>query len=212
MQDYCNLTKQLKVQIVTALSPSVCSLQKHIVLQQQDGTIWEQRILRLRGVLTKVMEATLAFIDLISASEIILDGNSCNSKGAWSWINQVSNNIHFRLTNTLAYSYLADIGMDKTCWNETSDSNKTWKACWTKLWASNSSYRAKMFIWQVLAKGLFTGAQAVLMGHQAVLCKVCPLELETTPHLFETCRHARRSWQTLTSLHSSLGSSLKLPP
>jgi hypothetical protein len=50
------------------------------------------------------------------------------------------------------------------------------------------------------------------MGHQETHCKACPTELETIPHIFETCNHAKKSWRAMYVLHASRGQLLTLPP
>jgi hypothetical protein len=50
------------------------------------------------------------------------------------------------------------------------------------------------------------------MGHSATNCKICPSNLKTIPHLFETCAHAKRSWSALQTLYANTGPDLKLPP
>jgi hypothetical protein len=84
-------------------------------------------------------------------------------------------------------NYLVMHGLDIQRWNETwarNDSEATWQARWAKIWSSDLANQAKIFLWRILAKGLYTGARAVLMGHTEVNCKLCNTTLETIPHIF----------------------------
>jgi hypothetical protein len=146
------------------------------------------------------MTNMVAFVELVSSAAIIPAGKNCNSASAWNWTGYDHNHSSYRLSKKMAYDFLLVEGMDTERWNTTwhrTDTNEQWQARWAKLWASDLAYQAKIFLWRVLAKGLFTGARAMLMGHADVICKECPEELETIPHLFEHCRHARRSWQAI---------------
>jgi hypothetical protein len=157
----------------------------------------------------------LAFLDQIAASEIIPETQQCETAGAWSWATHENNNTGFQIPNALAYSFLVTVGMDTIRWNTAwsrADHDNIWGVRWTKLWALDLSYRAKIFIWRILAKGLFTRARAILMVHQETHCKACPTELETIPHIFETCNHAKKSWRAMYVLHASRGQLLTLPP
>jgi hypothetical protein len=42
--------------------------------------------------------------------------------------------------------------------------------------------------------------------------QACPTELETIPHLFETCSHAKKSWTAMSALYASRGQTFTLPP
>jgi hypothetical protein len=73
----------------------------------------------MQGVSLEVMDSTFAFVDLIYALTIVLEGASYASAKAWSWIDQQQDNIHFQLTNKLAYQLLSTSGMDIQHWNKT---------------------------------------------------------------------------------------------
>jgi hypothetical protein len=197
MQDFCILSRDNQIHVLSTLSRlGIHTLNDLLLLQQQPATLWDNRLLRLRGVTLEHMDLTLAFVDQLSASSIIQENQPCNLAASWKWIDQDKNNSEFCITNAEAYDYLATNGMDTARWNATwsrTDLEETWKKWWSHLWCSDLSTRAKVFIWRILAKALFTGACAILMGHQDTNCKVCPSELETIPHLFERCCHARRS-------------------
>jgi hypothetical protein len=166
------------------------------------------------------MDSTLAFIYQLTTSTITVEGETHNLACAWSWVGQGFKNLRFQLANALAYNYIATPGLDILCWNATwltSDTEEIWKTRWSKIWASDLSYRAKIFIWRVIAKGLFTGAWAILMGHQETHCKVCPKELEMIPHLFETCQHSMladlgKLWRPSTAVEVTPSNSLLCTP
>jgi hypothetical protein len=154
------------------------------------------------------MDLTLAFVYQLTASHIIQEDQSCDMAASWKWIDQDKNNSKFHIANAMAYDYLATNGTDTARWNATwsrTDSEEIWKKRWAYLWSLDLSTREIIFIWRILAKGLFTGACAILMGHHDTNCKVCPSELETIPHLFETCCHVRHSWQAISKLYCHQG-------
>jgi hypothetical protein len=216
MPDFCNLQQSTRAAILSTLARlGIRLLHNILLLQLQEDSLWDQRLLRARGIAADTLELMLALLDQIAASEIIPEDSHCEAAGAWSWTTHEQNNTRFQIPNALAYNLLVTASMDTPRRNVTwtrVDPDQIWEVQWAKLWASDLSYRAKIFSWRVLAKGLFTGARAILMGHQEAQCKACPTELETIPHLFETCSHAKKSWTAMSALYASRGQTFTLPP
>jgi hypothetical protein len=59
-----------------------------------------------------------------------------------------------------------------------------WRLFWNALWTSDLTTKAKVFIWRVIAQGLFTGSWALKIPIGDGNCAACLGIVETIPHLF----------------------------
>lgn len=69
-----------------------------------------------------------------------------------------------------------------------------WHQVLRSLWTSDLSLNAKTFIWRILAQGLFSGTRALRIGKSNGECQLCAPSMESVPHIFFDCSHARRCW------------------
>ncbi|KAL3692811.1 hypothetical protein R1sor_006462 [Riccia sorocarpa] len=77
-----------------------------------------------------------------------------------------------------------------------------WGKLWKALWKALLFPREKLWLWQILQWGLFTGAKARQIGEDTRVCKRCNREEESIPHLFISCRRTRWCWLEIENLLS----------
>jgi hypothetical protein len=63
------------------------------------------------------------------------------------------------------------------------------------LWATDIAFCARVFLWRILAQGLYTNKRTCKMGYETGLCPFCKQIPETTAHLFFECSHVQELWQ-----------------
>lgn len=104
----------------------------------------------------------------------------------------------FALPNIRRYHLLWPSGFNSDQLNRLGNctlSELEWVDIWFSLWTSDLTYQAKIFLWRILANGLFSGARAAKTGIASGECLLCPGAVESLSHIFSECTFARSCWQ-----------------
>lgn len=172
----------------------------------------ERRLARIRGVSPEDRFSLFLFLDTVLTSRSIETNSSvwaCN----WRWRDSEKTPRKFSIPNHRIYALLDDHGNDTERLNRhwrIADPGDTWAKRWDSLWKSDLHFRAKVFIWRILAQGLYTGARAGYLGHD-VHCLVCRDQVESSIHLFAECKHASKVWKGQSAYYRGTGSNLNFP-
>lgn len=173
---------------------------------------------RLRGISAGDKSNLDLALDLLSNASYDRDPSAVYS-GDWRWTDSTKTPRKFMLPNHKIYSLLDEPGSDHERWNrhwDCMDSEVVWSTRWKKIWKSDLPFRGKLFLWRVIAQGLYTGNWAGLMGYESE-CIMCPGCSESIEHLFTRCRHALRVWNAQSVYYEgteaafAFGAPLNLP-
>lgn len=86
----------------------------------------------------------------------------------WRWSDLEIGLKSFGLANCTLYEMIRPKGVDYTRLNHIWEtlSNDNWSIGWRHLWSSDLSTRAKVFMWHILAQGIFSGSCALRIAHR----------------------------------------------
>lgn len=90
--------------------------------------------------------------------------------------------------------------------------DKKWHQILHLIWISDLSLKANTFLWTMLAQGLFSGTRALKIGISNGECLLCAPSLESIPHIFFNCIHARCCWTLGTTCFGGALASLWSEP
>lgn len=71
-------------------------------------------------------------------------------------------------------------------------SSTIWKARWSKLWTSDLTQSAKVFVSWVLNNGHYTNVKVAHLGHSDKHYKLCRFQIKSLDHIFCTCNFLSR--------------------
>jgi hypothetical protein len=173
------------------------------VLQMWDHELhtWKalnHKLARVRGLTNESLHFVQSFIRKLE-HDTVDEQDASLTPGHWRWSDQNTERMEaFILPNRQAYLFLfpQDFTHQRlnSIWEVTLEEGE-WQTFWHALWQSNLTTTAKVFLWRILAQGLFTGSRAITIKIGDGRCLACPGIVKTIPHLFATCPYARSIWQ-----------------
>ncbi|KAL3701598.1 hypothetical protein R1sor_019620 [Riccia sorocarpa] len=86
----------------------------------------------------------------------------------------------------------------------------SWERRWKTLWSKDGSFRIKTWIWRMFRRAFFTGERASKMRVSEGTCCSCNIEVETTGHIFWSCREAKQVWDKLRQSAFHLNTSFRI--
>jgi hypothetical protein len=115
----------------------------------------------------------------------------------WRWPGKPSRIHPLHLTSVKAYKLMDTSAIDieqLDRWWGVNHTSKVWRLRFKRLWESDISYRGRIFLWRILAQGLFTSERAFKLGRDTGLCSFCRLYTESVKHLFFECSQITKIW------------------
>jgi hypothetical protein len=168
------------------------------VLQMWDHELhtWKalnHKLARVRGLTNESLHFVQSFIWKLEHNTVD-EQDASLTPGHWRWSDQNTERMEaFILPNRQAYLFLfpQDFTHQRlnSIWEVTLEEGE-WQTFWHALWQSNLTTTAKVFLWRILAQGLFTGSRAITIKIGDGRCLACPGIVKTIPHLFATCPYA----------------------
>jgi hypothetical protein len=152
---------------------------------------------RVRGLTNESLSFVHQFLWQIQQATVE-DQYASTTAGHWRWSDQDLELLEtFYLPNKRVYLFLLSQDFNhqrlNSIWGVTLEEGE-WQTFWQALWQSDLTTKGKVFLWRVLAQSFFTGSRALTIRIGDGCCLACPGTVETIPHLFHSCPHARTVW------------------
>jgi hypothetical protein len=153
---------------------------------------------RVRGLTTESLSFARRFLCQVEQAKME-DHPTSTTAGHWRWSDKDQEDLEtFTLHNRHVYLFLLPQEFNhhqlNSIWEVALEEGE-WRAFWQALWQSDLTTKAKVFVWRVLAQGLFTGSRAITIRIGDGCCSECPGTVETIPHLFASCPYAKSIWK-----------------
>jgi hypothetical protein len=152
---------------------------------------------RVQGLTNESLSFVHSFLWKIEQATIE-DQYTSTTARHWRWSDQDLEMLEtFFLPNKCVYLFLLSQDFNHQClnsiWGVILEEGE-WQNFWQALWQSDLTTKGKVFLWRVLAQGLFTGSKALTIWIGDEYCLACPGTVQTIPHMFHPCPHARTVW------------------
>jgi hypothetical protein len=169
-------------------------------LWDKEASSWKDlsnKLDRVRGLTNKSLSLVNCFLQQI-AHATLEDQHISTTAGHWRWSNQTTETLEtLLLLNKRVYLFLVSQEFNhhrlNSIWGVTLDEGE-WRSFWQALWQLDLTTKGKVFLWRVLAQGLFTGSQALKIQMGDGCCLASPGTIKTVLHLLHSCPHAKSVW------------------
>jgi hypothetical protein len=121
----------------------------------------------------------------------------------WRWQTSKAKRIH--ISASKVYHIMLDSKNDVTDlnrWWNLQDLPIIWKVRWLLIWSADIALRGRMFLWRIVAQGLFTDERASKFIAGTENCR-SQTELESIQHIFFTCLFAQNIWKQIAIFYST---------